>query len=96
MLEAAGIVVTEISTPTSAPDLAEVSDSMPAPPATNATKKLRKSGLEMNSVNGWPACEKSSGKTSTAIMITVVTNAIAIPIGKPTASARSERRASRP
>ena len=33
MLAAAGIVVTEISTPTSAPDLAEVSESTPAVPA---------------------------------------------------------------
>ena len=47
-------------------------------------------------MNGWLDCEKSSGKTSTAIMITVVRNATAMPIGKPTASARSERRASLP
>ncbi len=33
MLAAAGIVVTEISTPTNAPDLAAVSDSTPATPA---------------------------------------------------------------
>jgi hypothetical protein len=45
--------VTDTSTPTSAPDLALVSDSTPATPATTATKKLRKSGLEMKSVNSW-------------------------------------------
>ena len=39
MLAAAGIVVTEISTPISAPDLAEVSESMPAAPAKAATMK---------------------------------------------------------
>jgi hypothetical protein len=50
-LDAAGIVVTETSTPISAPDLAVVSDSIPATPATTATKKLKKSGLEMKSVN---------------------------------------------
>ena len=33
MLAAAGIVVTEISTPISAPDFAEVSESTPAAPA---------------------------------------------------------------
>ena len=36
-LAAAGTVVTEISTPTRAPDFAEVSDSVPATPARNAT-----------------------------------------------------------
>ncbi len=35
--EAAGIVVTEIRTPTSAPDFAEVSDMTPATPARRAT-----------------------------------------------------------
>ena len=45
MLAAAGIVVTEISTPIRAPDLAVVSDSMPAVPATKATKNEKKSGL---------------------------------------------------
>ena len=53
MFDAAGIVVTETSTPISAPDLAVVSESMPAQPATRATKKLRKSGFEMKSVNSW-------------------------------------------
>ncbi len=43
MFEAAGIVVIEISTPISAPDFAEVSESTPAAPPTNATKKLRRS-----------------------------------------------------
>ena len=37
MFEAAGIVVTEISTPISAPDLAFVSESIPTIPAANAT-----------------------------------------------------------
>ncbi len=46
------MVVTETSTPTRAPDLADVSDSTPAPPATSATKKLSASGLEMKAVNG--------------------------------------------
>ena len=52
MFAAAGIVVTEISTPTSAPDLALVSDRIPATPASAATMTLNSSGLEMKSVNG--------------------------------------------
>ena len=47
------MVVTETSTPTRAPDLADVSDSTPAPPATMATNRLSASGLEMKSVKGW-------------------------------------------
>ena len=47
MLAAAGIVVTEISTPAKAPDFAVVRDSTPATPAMNATKNEKKSGLEM-------------------------------------------------
>ena len=53
MLEAAGIVVTEIRTPISAPDLAFVSERIPATPATKATKNEKKSGLEMKSVSSW-------------------------------------------
>ena len=47
-MAAAGIVVTEISTPISAPDLAEVSESIPATPAKKATMKEKASGSEMN------------------------------------------------
>ncbi len=52
MFAAAGIVVTEISTPTSAPDLVLVSERTPANPARNATMKLNWSGFEMKSVKG--------------------------------------------
>ena len=45
MFAAAGIVVTEIRTPISAPDFAVVRLSMPATPAQAATKKAKKSGL---------------------------------------------------
>ena len=41
---AAGIVVTEISTPISAPDFAVLRLSMPAAPAQEATKNVKKSG----------------------------------------------------
>ena len=44
MLAAAGIVVTLISTPISAPDFAVLRLSMPAAPAQAATKNVKKSG----------------------------------------------------
>ena len=48
ILDAAGIVVTEISTPTRAPDLSEASESIPAAPAKMATMNENSSGLAMN------------------------------------------------
>jgi len=62
VLPAAGTVVTEISTPMSAPDLAAVSDKMPAIPARNATMKENASGREMKLVSG---CSVSSIAGST-------------------------------
>src|SRR5215213_6069934 len=53
MLAAAGIVVTEIRTPTKAPDLAEVSERTPAAPANAATMKENVSGSAMNWVSGF-------------------------------------------
>src|SRR5918999_1064296 len=88
------IVVTEISTPTSAPDFAAVSDSTPAEPATNATKKLSSSGSEMNRVKSWSTSTNSLGKRPSAMNTSDVNNVHTIPRGKPTVSARSERRAS--
>jgi hypothetical protein len=41
---AAGIVVTEMNTPTRAADLADVSDSMPAAPATRAVMSENQPG----------------------------------------------------
>ena len=46
----AGIVVTEMNTPTSGPDFAVVSDSVPATPARQATTKDQPSGRTMKSV----------------------------------------------
>ena len=62
MFAAAGIVVTEIRTPISAPDLAEVRDSIPATPARNATKNEKKSGSVMNSVNSRSSRSKPVGR----------------------------------
>ena len=52
MFAAAGIVATEISTPTSAPDLALVRESTPTTPAKNATITENSSGCEMKKVLG--------------------------------------------
>ena len=93
MLAAAGIVVTEISTPTRAPDLAEVSESIPAAPAKQATMNEKASGLEMNWVSGLSTLLKSASTRPVATQISVNRKAAVIPTGKPTARAVSERRA---
>ena len=92
MFAAAGIVVTEISTPTSAPDFAEVSESTPAQPANIATISEKASGWEMNWVSGWISAEKSSGVRPTARINSAKMNAAVIPIGKPIRRALAERR----
>jgi hypothetical protein len=61
MFAAAGIVVTEISTPISAPDLAVERLSMPAAPAQQATKAAKKSGLAMTFASAWSAPLNASG-----------------------------------
>ena len=50
--DAAGMVVTEMSTPTSEPARASVSATVPATPASTATITANRSGLEMNDVSG--------------------------------------------
>ena len=47
----------------------------------------------MKSVNGWPSCLNSFGIRSSPLSASANRNVIVIPTGKPTASARSERRA---
>src|SRR3954447_24893608 len=84
MLAAAGIVVTEISTPISAPDLAEVSESTPAAPAKQATMKEKSSGLEMNWVSGCSEPLKPGSSSPVAFEKRVKMKAAVIPTGKPT------------
>ena len=67
MFAAAGMVVTETSTPISAPDLAEVSDRTPAMPATKATKNEKKPGSVMKLVCGCLPGSNSSGTTPVAL-----------------------------
>src|SRR3954452_18090254 len=71
MLAAAGIVVTEISTPTRAPDLAEVSESIPAAPAKQATSTEKVSGLAMKWVRGLATLLKSASTRPVATQIRV-------------------------
>src|SRR5881394_2711465 len=89
---AAGIVVTEISTPISAPDLAEVSESIPATPAKKATMKEKVLGSEMNAVSGRSPTRKPPPTRSVHLAKRPKRKAAVIPIGKPTASASRERR----
>ena len=60
MLAAAGIVVTEIRTPISAPDLAVDRDSIPAAPAHRATITVKASGLAIRFAIWWSAVSNSS------------------------------------
>src|SRR3954469_6134692 len=78
----------------SAPDLAVVSESMPATPAAKATKKAKKSGFEIACAKVECSKEKEPGATPVALKIRPAANVTAIAVGKPTASASSERRAS--
>src|SRR5215218_10672263 len=93
MFDAAGIVVTEIRTPISAPDFALVRERIPTVPATKATKKEKKSGSEMKPVSVWSERTNSSGLAPVHLKTRVAAQASAIPAGKPTPSAASERRA---
>ena len=79
MFAAAGIVVTETSTPISAPDLAEVSDRTPATPANTATMNENASGSEMKSVSGCAVTVKPSGVRSTARTASANRNAAVMP-----------------
>ena len=94
MLAAAGIVVTEISTPMSAPDFAVDSDSIPAIPAQRATNTVNTSGLAMMRASSWSSWLKLAGASPVALKSAVAASAAAMASGKPTASARPERSAS--
>jgi hypothetical protein len=82
-LAAAGIVVTEIKTPTKAPDLAEVSPSMPTIPAMKPTIHESASGFQMKLVNGRSAISIDSWKSPRAVKIHFKITVAAIPTTKP-------------
>src|SRR5215218_5862338 len=77
MLAAAGIVVTEMSTPISAPDFEVDSDSIPAAPAQAATKNVKKSGLEITLAIEWDDWSNVSSLRSVALKISVARNVVA-------------------
>src|ERR687898_1054375 len=93
MLAAAGIVVTEISTPISAPDLDVDSESIPAAPAHAATKKVKKPGLAMTFAIVGSDWSKDPSARPTALKIRVARSVAATASGKPTARATPERSA---
>lgn len=93
---AAGTVVTEIATPTSAPDFDEVSDSIPAMPARKATTKESQVGCQMNCVAGWGASKRACVNSPRPLITKAKPPVSSIAAGKPTASAIAERATSRP
>src|SRR3954447_2193437 len=78
----------------SAPDLAVVSESMPATPAAKATKKAKKSGFEIACAKVECSKENELGATPVALKMRPAAKVTAIAVGKPTARATSERSAS--
>jgi len=91
MSAAAGIVVIEIATPTSAADLPSVTESMPAAPAQSATTTEKPSGAAIASAIAFPTRWNSSGAIPTTRSSRVDANASAIAAVKPTATARKPR-----
>lgn len=96
MLAAAGIVVTEIRTPISAPDFAVERLSIPAAPAHAATMNANASGREMIREKRWSPLSKSSGMMPAASKASVASTVTPMASGKPTSSAPVKRRASWP
>ena len=92
---AAGTVVTEMATPTRAPDLAEVSESVPAAPASSATTNEKASGAYTKPVLGRSPSSLASLNSPAASISTLKPTVSTIATAKPTTRAISERAASR-
>ena len=84
MSAAAGTVVTEMNTPTSAPLFAEVSDRTPAIPAKTATTSDQRSGSVMNPVSGRSASSSEGSNQPSSRPASTARAVIAIAIAKPT------------
>ena len=84
-------MVTEIRTPTRAPDLAEVSERIPATPAKTAMITENSFGREMNWVNGWFPAVGSPGPMLIRLVKSANRKAAVIAAGNPTRSALAER-----
>src|SRR4051794_59085 len=80
-----------MKTPTSALDLADVSETVPATPASSATTTLKTSGLATNAVSGrWPSTY-ASGTCPAASSAATARAVVAIATANPTSTARDER-----
>jgi hypothetical protein len=90
---AAGMVVTEMSTPTSAPDFDDVSESIPATPARKPTIHDVASGCQMKS-SARSVSRSARLDRSHQSMSQVSSTVPTIPTGKPTTSASADLAAS--
>ncbi|GAA3317288.1 hypothetical protein GCM10020219_038390 [Nonomuraea dietziae] len=81
----AGMVVTEMKTPTRAEDLPAVTDSTPAAPASSATMKDHLSGLTMNWTSSWPMSRESWSIQPRPLETSAHAKVIAIPTANPIA-----------
>lgn len=88
-------MVTEIATPISAPDFAEVSESVPAMPARRATTNDIQSGCQMKPVLGRSAVTMSSVNRPSASISQAKPAVSAIATTKPPMSAHRDRATSR-
>src|SRR5687767_2279260 len=93
MLAAAGMVVTEMKTPTSALLFAVDKDNIPAIAASAATIADDASGREMNNMLACSLGVHVAGPTPEAIHAMVASHVTAMPTLKPTTSANSGLRA---
>ncbi len=94
-MAAAGTVVTEIATPTSAPDFADVSESTPATPARNATTNENRSGCQMKAVFGRSPSTWAWWNSPAASMKRLKPVVSSSAAAKPATSAISDRHARR-
>jgi hypothetical protein len=95
MSAAAGTVVTEMKTPTSAPLFAEVSESTPATPASTATTSDQRSGAVMKPVWGRSALSSSVPNQPRPRPMRVTPAVAPMAMAKPATSVVRARRALR-
>jgi hypothetical protein len=91
----AGTVVTEMKTPTRLLDFADVSASIPAAPATNATGNDHRSGRVMKPVSGRSASRSATDAHPATRISSAATTVSAVAMANPTTSVWVDRRTSR-
>jgi hypothetical protein len=90
VLAAAGIVVTEISTPINAPDFAVLSESIPATPASRPMVATYQSGEAIVRERLWSLSSNVAGSSPVSLARSPSSSATTIARGKPTASAAKD------